>query len=90
MTPKQQREINRALVALGNYFSDFTAWLKSVEAIFEANGFNVDTDGIYCGETGSADYDITDAAGKAVARKALHITWYLMRPGRWELLSYVS
>lgn len=90
MNSKQQRAVNKALVALGNYFDDFTGWLKSVETVLEQNGFDVNTDAIYCGESSHADFSITDTETGKVARKALHISWYLMRPGRWELLAYVS
>jgi hypothetical protein len=83
--------VNRALSAIvnGRYFDAIP-----LDAIFSAVRNNagevLDVDGtplsgvILCGEEGSSHFSISGI------RRQLHLSWYTMPSGRYEVLAYVS
>jgi hypothetical protein len=88
--------VNKALSALVN-----GKYLNSIplDAIFAAVRENIgevlDVDNtplggvILCGESGAVHFAIRSENGRNFSRK-LHISWYTMQSGRYEVIAYVS
>ena len=53
-----------------------------------ANEDGTDFEGVFCGRQGRADIHIA-VEGKVVFNM-LHLTWYKMASGRYEIVAYVS
>ena len=84
---KAKARANKALAALEIYTADFSAWIGKVKAIMQAAGFTVELDGMFFGENSRCDEPAIEADGKT--KIDLHISWYKMPSGRYELQAYL-
>lgn len=96
---KSRKAANKALATLlvasdrPGYTDDMGAWLTAAQAAVKAAGFDVDLDGLYCGETGSTLVEAVEADGKS--RLGMMVTWYKMPTAdpmrnRFEMVAYLN
>ena len=90
MKSPQAKKVNKALSALPTYHDSIP--FDSIRSLVETIGQTIvlDSDGtpldgvLFCGREGRADFALKES------KYALHLSWYRMESGRYEIVSYVG
>ena len=93
LSQKIKKKINKALYELDNYhphipICDIEKIIINESGYVLLNEDNTHFEAIFCGEQGRADINIGHYNG--AIWNMLHLTWYKIPSGRYEIVSYVS
>lgn len=90
MKSPQKKRVNKELYELGKVYRDYIPW-EGIENILEKVGtYPLQEDGerfqgFFCGRSGQAHFPLYEEK-----RDWLHLSWYKLESGNYEIVAYVG